>query len=198
MKNLRLKIGGTVIMFILSMSFLLSCKGQIKQQANSLSIVFFQCQRYASPECADKFFKAFPSDFSEFLAIYGYSDKFGPGPNYDASKDQIDYFFKISSKIKPERFSKKVINICIGGYWDADAVNYLQVGVQDYFCKSSTVVLRLISNLQESQSAKFWCFILDGPVFDNDNYERIKKVLSNYPVQRKIFIDMAKKIRNKS
>lgn len=197
MKNLPLKNIKILIVFIFSMNFTLSCKGQIKEQSSSLSAIFIRCHKSSSFECSNQFFNTFPNNFSEFLGIYGYSVKTGAAPNYETSKDQIDYFFKISTQIKAETFSNKIINICVGGIWDADAVNYFQVGAQDYFCKNPDIILKLISKLKMSQNEKFWYFILDGSVFNINNYERIKKLLSNYPLQKEIFNQTAKKIRNK-
>ena len=103
------------------------------------------------------FFKCFPSTFSLFKAIYDYG-----GPLYEESYFHIEFLFSYAS-IDSIHMIDKLIEISIGGKWDADAINYLSTNIRDFVNSHTSATVNVLQNKSEIECFSFWLFIFDSP-----------------------------------
>lgn len=118
--------------------------------------------RADSMEFQIRFFEEFPSDFESFNRIYGYIDD-NPMPLYDSAFEHIELFNRISG-VSRATYYRKMISIAIGGYWDADAINYFQDGLQEHVAANPELTFELLNERTEKEILQFWFFYFDGPV----------------------------------
>ncbi len=147
----------------------------------------------------NKFVTEFPSDFECFVNIYGYDSKTEkPGILYRRSKAHIELFSLAESKVRNKRaYFTKIINICKGGEWQADGVNYFNNLVHKKVIGNQDFIRILGNDYTEDEIYQFWMFYFDGPVppksipdnlkfiadYDKGIYSLIKKAL--FEVQKK-------------
>ena len=80
-----------------------------------------------------QFLNQFPKDFEKFDNYFGWdSDKGGPQELYDEANTYIDYWFDLVNKEEHKAHEKNIINICITGHWEADAIGYFQMKSRSY------------------------------------------------------------------
>ncbi len=106
------------------------------------------------------FFQEFPNTFNEFEILYGYSDSTGGAVFYNDYSEHINFLF---SEFDVETDSKKIIQICLNGKWDADAVSLLQSNVRDLLLNYNRVFLATLFKFKKDEQESFWYFIFDGP-----------------------------------
>ncbi len=119
-----------------------------------------------------QYFDRFPGTFDDFDAIFGWNWTGGldgsgrGGPLYSDSIEYIDAFFSLSA-IPRREFDEKLISLCIGGHWDADAVNYLKHYMTDLFTSRARAVLR---DREDQEVKAFFIFYFDSAqrVFHED------------------------------
>lgn len=116
----------------------------------------FEINKKSKADSAD-FFKCFPSTFSLFKAIYDYG-----GPLYEESYSHIEFLFSYAS-IDSIHMIDKLIGISIGGWWDADAINYLSTNIRDFVNSHTSATVNVLQNKSEFESFSFWLFIFDSP-----------------------------------
>ena len=154
---------------------------------------------YDAKNCVG-FFNAFPSTFSEFEQLYGFSDQLGEQPLYRKYEGHLQYFLhcpEISSRARLE----KLIGIGVGGRWDADATAMIQDASYDLIKESPTEACEILNGLPDSQASSFWYFVLDGPhPKDRATIERmnvLKNALGNETKQlRLLTVQYQELIRN--
>jgi hypothetical protein len=183
-----------IIAFIL---FIFAFKAQSQIALDSLLVEYYNLATTSKDSnlYKNKFFEIFPDNFQLFNSIYGYKDIYSDSaylaPLYDVSIEHIELFFTLSNTINKSNFIKKVINISLDGYWNADAVNYFQDEMQDFFLPNTEQFLKLLKSytadeVEESflnnvdqflkvlesytdiEIKSFWHFFFDGIIFDND------------------------------
>ena len=112
------------------------------------------------------YYKIFPSSFSRFNDIFGYTD-FPDGngkanPLYNESMEYIDLFAETFSR-NHDLYWLKLISISIEAYWDADAVNIIQDYIQGTVEDNVTDFCFFLSNFKDKIISDFWHFYFDGP-----------------------------------
>jgi hypothetical protein len=76
----------------------IQAKDRINNQIEALKEDYFKAHGKDSIKYMKLFFISFPTNFSSFNSIYGYSDKTGPRPLYNLYPNHIDFFCKLISK----------------------------------------------------------------------------------------------------
>jgi hypothetical protein len=77
-------------------------------------------------------------------------------------------------------FIKKVINISLNGYWNADAVSIFQDEMQKSILNNIEQFLKALEHYTDSEIKSFWHFFFDSNIFDNNyNIRMYGKVYRN-------------------
>ncbi len=95
------------------------------------------------------FFDSFPNNFSDFKAIYDHPWSLDTG--------QIFFFFELENVPERELY-QKIINISIGGRWNADAVNFFQSGLRDKVFANPKLTFDLLKNKPDAEIKSFFFF----------------------------------------
>lgn len=150
------------------------------------------CKSDTSTENKLYFFRTFPDNFADFRSIYGYSGTVGTetfvlAPLYEEALEHICFFCNLCGSIAPAQYYKKMINITVNGYWQADAVNYfrsclmahLLSAPDTFFLKpesyhSSEIFLSILETYPQNIQLSFWTFFFDAMYIDfKDIYDKI-------------------------
>ena len=70
----------------------------------------------------------------------------------------------------PEReYYNKIINIAIGGHWEADAINYFQNGLRNKVFENPRLTIDLLKIKSDRDILSFWFFFYSSihPVYDH-------------------------------
>ena len=108
------------------------------------------------------FFNAFPGNFPDLLVSMGYTSFSSPLSNpedYAAAFNDLTY---ISEREKMVRLS----HLMIGGFWQADGVNYTRIILHTLMRKDANRALSIISQLTECQQILFWQSYWQNPCND--------------------------------
>lgn len=111
-----------------------------------------------------QFFHAFPDNYTDFVALYGYSE----APDtlailYSDALKHVDEFFATRTEVDDAVFFNKLIDLSIKGHWQADGVSYLQDGLRKCFLENENAMKDLLSKRTTDEQYAFWCFYFDGP-----------------------------------
>jgi len=109
------------------------------------------------------FFNKFPNSFEQFNSLYGYDDVLGGRPLYNEGYDHILGYSKLREHIANVDYYNKLIDISIGGHWEADNISYLQEVLNITFHKNPRLFSELINKRSENEKKSFWVFFFDGP-----------------------------------
>lgn len=152
---------------------------------------------YDNKNCSE-FINAFPNTFEDLNQLYGYEDGKGGRILFSKFPEHFSYFFDCSEVSDREKLNK-VINIGIGGKWEADTIETFQDSTFNLVKNHLIQTKEILENSPDEKAASFWYFLLDGPS-PNDK-EKIKKVdlLSNLlgkkSKQSKILLEQYQKVR---
>ena len=118
------------------------------------------------------FFAAFPDNFTDLNGVYGYNSNmedtaYHGAPLYDGH-EHIFFFFTLTT-IPEKDFYQKIINIAIGGHWDADAVNYFQRGLQTKVLQNPKLTFDLLEPKSDTEIKSFFFFFFHAihPRYEN-------------------------------
>ena len=115
-----------------------------------------------------KFFDTFPDNFALFNSIYGYDKNAGIlNVLYDVSHEHITFFCRLYEIIPKTDFFKRIIDVSLGGYWDADAINSLQMCIQNLFLENTKEAVEVLSTYNDADIKSFWHFFFDSRIFDH-------------------------------
>lgn len=123
--------------------------------ANKLSAL------YDAKNCVG-FFDAFPTSFSEFERLYGFSDQMGAAPLYSKYGGHLQYFFRCPG-ISVRARIEKIYGIGMGGRWDADAPAMMQEACYQLIRENPREAKEILDRMPEKRASSFWYFVLDGP-----------------------------------
>lgn len=115
-------------------------------------------QNPKSVELQKEFLAAFPNTWKVFLSTYDFC------PQKDLTMYNLGYdhivngLGKLVTLLPDSVYCDKLIGISIGGRWEADAPNYLQLVVRKTMQKKSEVMFQRLSLLRQEDVFSFWCF----------------------------------------
>ena len=140
------------------------------------------------------FFKWFPDSFERFNSLYGYDDALGEKPLYSEGTNHILDYSKLRKYVSDIDYYNKLINISIGGHWEADNISMLQEVLSDNFKSQSVLFSELIQKKSKPEIESFWFFFFDGPHPNNPETTRIyNEVLSSLDSLNKGMVPVVKK-----
>jgi len=108
-----------------------------------------------------------PGSFSEFDSVFGYKDmpdgSTNFGPLYDESFRYVNFYFEAAGtlKVSYEEFYRQLISLSLGGYWQADAVNFFQREIKQQVSKDFDRFSKVLSSFSVEEIQKFWAFYFD-------------------------------------
>ncbi|MDN5355826.1 MAG: hypothetical protein PWQ43_768 [Rikenellaceae bacterium] len=112
-----------------------------------------------------QFFEGFPDSFELFEQIYGYRPPIDTLYTlYFESYNHLNLFCELRNVINKEDYYKKIIKLGIGGYWDADAINYLQHCIDICINENLPLTIKTLKSFTDDEIESFWYFIFDGPL----------------------------------
>lgn len=115
----------------------------------------------------NQFFEEFPANFQEFIKIYGYEedgDNTKYGILYDESYNHVCVLYKkIGNSIPPNEYYNKLINLCIGGFWQSDGVSCLEMVAKEFIQNNTKSFIEILSKRNTKEIQSFWHFYFDGP-----------------------------------
>lgn len=127
------------------------------------------------------FFTTFPDNFTDFNGVFGYCSnedpsKYYASPLYDGHEYIFPFFYL---KTIPERdFYQKIINIAIGGHWEADAINYFQRNLHGKILQNPKLTFDLLKSKSDTEIKSFFFFFFHGihPIYETipDKLKKMK------------------------
>lgn len=144
----------------------------ILKERSQLIIRAFEKNDYAS------FLYLFPNTFSELIDYYGFDEETGKHPLYSLGESyHINFLFSAPNKYLPQLFLK-VVDIAIGGKWDADSINLFQDHLIKFILTYTEEIIEVLTSKTISECKSFWYFVFDGPIPNKENfnciYEKVK------------------------
>lgn len=111
-----------------------------------------------SEELQKEFLNAFPNTWKSFLRTYDFY------PEKDLTMYKLGYdhivngLGKLITLLPDSVYCNKLIELSIGGRWEADAPNYLQMVVRQTMQKKPEVMFQRLSLLWQGDVFPFWYF----------------------------------------
>ncbi len=181
-RSQRPKLINRSLAFLVALLFLgLGCNAQNKKKV-SLADIYAKYKTDHSVKSMNEFFYIFPHSFAEFQKLYGYNEVKGASPYYTVASEHVALLYKASLSIEKKAFSAKLFEISKNGKWDADAVNYFQEGLRNYFFKESKEIIDLLNKKSNNEIESFWYFYSDGPHFNEPIHTKTLAMLKGNPI----------------
>lgn len=144
-----------------------------EMQADSINL-FMEKALKAKPEEKNiwerKFFCAFPDSYAAMDSLFGFNKKAGPLYHSETPEQlqvfgnmssHIDFFGHLNS-IPSEEYYKKYVDICIGGYWQADNIR-VAFGFGLHLLNNPKPSCEALSKKSDKEIESVFRFIFDGP-----------------------------------
>ena len=84
---------------------------------------------------------------------------------------------ELKAVIPEEEYYEKMMDVGIGGIWDADQVNALQGHLVDLVTENIELSLEVLNKKEEKEIVSFWHFLYSGPHPDHpknrESYENL-------------------------
>lgn len=130
-----------------------------------------------SLEYRKQFFENYPNTFLEFRNTYNNPKSSLYSQNYNHFK-----LFSTLEVIDDTTFMNKLINLSIGGYWDADAVTMLQLLIGKEILKNPKLLTYLLQKRTPAEIRSFTYFYFDGINLRFDKFpEQLEKIKTYDP-----------------
>ncbi len=179
-----MKLISTLLLFCMGFT---SCHSQsqdmqncaaIKEQASALNKYAQQAisgNVEKKTEALTHFFKSFPNNFKTFYRIYGNDDKSADTCLLKVSNDYMLFTLlpELKKAIPTNEYYKKMIQVGIGGHWEADEVAALQHHLQEIVPENIKLSVDLLKEYEEKQIKSFWRFFYDGPHPDDPEIKKL-------------------------
>ena len=144
-----------------------------------------------SLERQKNFFHAFPSTWMEYIMTYQFMGSTWPyfkdrdSKGYDLtlyrlSSEHNAAFEKMLPLIPDTLYCTKLINLCIGGRWDADAVSGLQEIAQKVMSKKTQIMFNRLSEKTRGSQLRFWMFYWSSLHLVNSNVTQCKLLKNKF------------------
>jgi hypothetical protein len=111
------------------------------------------------------FFEAFPCDFEALHAIYGnkYLEERIDGLPVENFFEHIERFYSLSQHIDQKTFYQKIINVSLGGNWEADGINVFRHNLKEKVLAKPQLTFDILQVKKDSEVISFFFFFFDGP-----------------------------------
>ena len=171
--------------FIVTNSFLLIDTARLNTAYRELM------KRPSDKKCQEAFFDAFPANWDEFITTYGYF----PQDGYDLTMYYLAYehikaLGDCSASIDSVAYCRKLVNIAVGGIFQADAPNHFKSLLHRVMWERMDAMLDYISQLRRGYQMRFWQFYWSSIVPNKeseDEYARLYERNSReYPEEMNI------------
>ena len=148
-------------------------------------------KRPSDKKCQEAFFDAFPANWDEFITTYGYF----PQDGYDLTMYYLAYehiraLGDCSASIDSVAYCRKLVNIAVGGIFQADAPNHFQSLLHRVMWERMDAMLDYISQLRRGYQMRFWQFYWSSIVPNKkseDEYARLyERNSGEYPEEMNI------------
>ena len=148
-------------------------------------------KRPSDKKCQEAFFDAFPANWDEFITTYGYF----PQDGYDLTMYYLAYehikaLGDCSASIDSVAYCRKLVNIAVGGIFQADAPNHFQSLLHRVMWERMDAMLDYISQLRRGYQMRFWQFYWSSIVPNKkseDEYARLyERNFGEYPEEMNI------------
>ena len=111
------------------------------------------------------YFQLFPSDFKTFQQIFGYPMD---GEGRSLASPPVNHTLwgflpELKSVIPAEDYYEKMLGVGVGGTWEADEVNYLEIHLREMVTSNTKLSLEVLERKGEMEIRSFWHFLFDGP-----------------------------------
>jgi len=149
------------------------------KQLKRLYLLSTASSKEVSYNYREQFFKEFPNTFNQLLKLYGYDNK-NSKPNilYYEAPNHILKLFNNLSEVNDTLYYRKIIQISIGGRWDADAVNYFQNGLRHRILDNPELAVYVLKHTPHDKVKSFWYFYFDGAHPKKEIPEQLKRIRS--------------------
>lgn len=119
--------------------------------------------------CDRVIFYSFPSSFEGMLKLFGFDKvtKGAPLYTWPIGQNVIKYFGSIQS-IPKDVYYEKYINICVGGYWEADNIQQA-FGFHNRLSDDAKSVCPVLLKRSDKEILSVFRFIFDGPHPKNED-----------------------------
>lgn len=142
------------------------------------------------------FLYLFPNTFSELITYYGFDEEKGKHPLYFFGElYHIDFLFSAPDRYLPQLLLK-IVNIAIGGKWNADSINLFQDYLVQFILTHTKGIIEILTSKTISECKSFWHFVFDGPIPNKDDFSTVYKKIKplnkkQAKILRKVFKKMA-------
>ncbi len=139
-------------------------------------------ENYNSDYCA--FFEAFPSEYGQFVDMYGYvdvdDDSVWYAPLYGVGYEHVEYLFCHTDEVADSAFVEKIIELSQNSFWEADACEFLRNNVCRYICGKFDIVMTELQRKSRVEQFQFWYFVFNSPHPNKQNFSEMFDMLERY------------------
>ena len=121
------------------------------------------------------YFCTFPKSFKEMELLFGFNDTLGGAPLYHDGQKYIDLFLELKN-INPNQYYTKLIEINIGGNWQADNIREA-FGFHQRLLDDLEKACKTLEKYTDEEIRSVFRFIFDGPHPINDYNQEIYQTL---------------------
>lgn len=101
----------------------------------------------------------FPWDFASFVLVFDYHS----GPNLRREYVRhLRFLFDLNS-VPRDTMTARLLRLGVGGYWNADAINFLQGEIETRMETDAEVVLEILAGFSDEDLPSLFQFYFDGP-----------------------------------
>ena len=141
-----------------------------------------------SLECQKLFFYAYPSTWLEYIMTYQYISQYTypyftdrDSKKYDLAMYKLcdahkEAFEKMLPLIPDTIYCDKLINLCIGGKWDADGPGALQGLIREIMSKKPQVMINRLSKQTRGFQLRFWLLYWSSLHLVESNIAQLNKL----------------------
>jgi hypothetical protein len=172
--------------YILILLLLVSCKNYSQEDKNPINI-----KNAYNSKNEIEYLNQFPNKFEMLNEYFGWNDSLDkPNILYNDANKYIDYWFSLILRNEYREYEKNIINICYGGKWDADGINYFQDKSIEYLIKNKRMELLNSLSTKEAKSVLF--FLFDSPHPDINSELFLKLNAKNKSIVKDLFTNELK------
>jgi hypothetical protein len=139
------------------------------------------------------FFEEFPANFRGLERLYGYQDT--ACILYEKADEHIYTLFNHLVCVPPKAYYEKIIDLAIGGKWDADGISEFQHGLHEHFIKDPAFAFGLLQRKSDNDIESFWVFYFDGPHPPDKAPDELDGMKTSFPRVHKIMQTALKKVQ---